>query len=171
MSDHLLADLTVADLEAMGDVLDQIGEASDSMTVEQAVAFREAIGALIKKARLALDLCEMQLVGTLESPRQFGNVLYEVGNKGKWRPNHGTIKGTVKRHSVANEDGEMRDAVDAVDAAIELMYALFVAPSTFPKQGALDRLGLDKPDVGAWKDEGKKVKVTEVPDEVVAQDA
>jgi hypothetical protein len=151
------------DVAAMIDVLADLGESSDSMTVEEAVALRESMVELRKKAGEVLGLADTQLVTVLESPREFDGQLYEIKSDGKWRPLHHKIDAAVKDAAMIDRStGEKRSASAAVDVAIGLMSACYVAPSTFPKTGALDALGLDKDDVGLLERAGKKVSVTEV---------
>lgn len=154
------------DIAAMADVLDGMAEDTDSLSVEAAVALRESVIELRRRAATLLGLIDTQLVSVLESPREFNGIRYSIVNDGKWRPMHSKIKAAVKRDAVAidTETGEMRSAAEAVDHAVETMYALFVSPSTFPKTGGLDDLSLDKGDVGRFEVSGRKVSTEEVRD-------
>lgn len=158
--------MTPADLLAMADVLDDVGEETDSMTVEQAVEMREAIAELIRRARGVMGLCDAQLVSILESPRQFGGSIYSVVPDGKWRPLHENVRSAVIRAAAADEDGAIRGGRLAAEEATKIMYDLFVAASTMPKTGALERLGLVKDDVGLFERAGKKLRVEPAPLEV-----
>lgn len=151
------------ELAAMGDVVDQMCEQTDALSVEDAVMWRESVIELRRRAATLLGLIDTQLVNVLESPREFDGIRYWIGKDGKWRPLHAKIKSEVKRAAVMDhETGELFDARGAADRAIEMMYELFVSPATFPKTGGLDRLGVDKEDVGTFDETGRKVKTEEV---------
>jgi hypothetical protein len=157
--------VTAADILAAVDILDDVGESSDSLTVEDAVVLLQAVEEVMAAARRAVGLLNTQLVATLESPRQFGNKVYEIVNDGKWRPEHGAVKAAVKIASVVDANGELRHPTDAVERCMSLLYALYVSPSQMPKVGGLDALGLDKADVAEFDRAGRKVRVTEIVEE------
>lgn len=150
----------IHDIEAMSDVLNDIGEASDTLGVQDGLETHQALTELKRKVTETIGLIETQMVSVLESPRVMEGMRYEVANNGKWRPDHMAIQGAVKKDCVVDENGEMRHATDAVDRAISRLYALFVANATMPKTGGLDDLGLDKSDVARFEGSGKKLKVT-----------
>jgi hypothetical protein len=158
---------TTADIQAITDVVTAYTNESDSLTVEQGVEFLDVLNELKRTVTAAISMTEMQMCSILESPRIMNGKQYEVKSAGKWRPDHSSVKAAVKRASVADpETGEMRTVFDAADQAMELMYALYVAPSTMPKTGALEKLGLDKGDVGHYERSGIRLSVTEVPHEM-----
>ncbi len=156
------SDIRPADIEAIGDVLAIINEQSDSLEIEEAVDLLRAVQELGSRCRTTIGLLSQQLVQVLESPRTFDGTLYEVVNDGQWRPDHSSIKGAVKRAAAVNEDGEFRDPADAAEEAMELMYALFVSPATFPKTGGIERLGKKKSEVGRFEEKGRKLRETKV---------
>lgn len=125
---------------------------------------REAVVKLMSAARMTLSLLDTQLVNTLESPRPINGMLYEVKKSdGKWRPDHSKVTAAVKRSAVVDlETGEMFEAPDAAERAIAFMEDLYIAPSTMPKVGALEKLGLKRWDI-ASQDAGKPtLKVTPI---------
>ena len=150
--------MTPQDVLASIDVLNDVDEDTDSMSIEDAVAMREAVITLMSAARMTLALIDTQLVTTLESPREINGMRYEVKKSdGKWRPDHMPVDAAVFRHSVADpETGELMDARMAAQAAIDMMADLYRSASTMPKTGALDKLGLKKWDV-AEQEPGKPV--------------
>ena len=158
--------MTPNDIRAAIDVLVDLQNDSDSLSVEDAVANREAVVELMASCRVTLDLLDLQLIKVLESPRTIAGTLYEIkDNDGKWRPDHSKVQAAVKRASIVNADGEVRDTHDAVDQAMITMEDLYVAASTMPKVGALDRLGLKKWDV-AEQERGKQtLKTTPIVEE------
>ena len=71
------------DIAAMIDVIAELNETTDSMTVEEAVHVRESVVELRRAANVLLGLCDTQLLAVLESPREFDGMRYSVGNDGK----------------------------------------------------------------------------------------
>ena len=149
------------------DVLADVDENSDSLDVETAVAYREALQEMMGRLRMTLSLIDTQLVSVLESPRPINGNLYEVRKSdGKWRPDHSKVDNAVKRVSqIDPETGEMFKGGEAVDRCMAIMADLYRSASTMPKVGALDKLGLKKWDV-AEQEPGKPVlKVTPIVEE------
>lgn len=146
------------DIAAMMDVLDEMSESTDGLDVEQAVELRESIVELRRRAATVLGLVDTQLINTLESPREFDGQRYRIGMEGKWTPYHDKVTAAVKERAIVDtETGEFREAGPAVEEAIRLMRECYVAPATFPKTGALGKMGLEKSDVGFF--EGKRPKL------------
>jgi hypothetical protein len=151
----------------MIDVLDDMNESTDSLEVEAAVLLRESVVELRRKAGELLGLIDAQLIATLESPREFNGQRYRIGNDGKWEPFHDKVVAAIKdRALIDRATGEVRGSGPAIEEAIRLMADCYVAPSTFPKTGALERMGLEKSDVGRFDGKRKKVIVEPVKGEV-----
>ena len=154
------------DIGAMCDVIADMTETTDSMTVEEAVHLRESIVEMRRQAATLLGLIDTQLVTILESPRVIEGILYEVKSEGKWRPDHGKIVAAVKQHSVVDtETGEMSTAPEATERAMKFMKDLYVSPSGMPKSGGLSKLGLDKSDVAHYEKSGNRLSATAVVEE------
>ena len=157
MSDDLHPDIL-----AMLDVVDDMAEDTDSLDVEAAILLRESVVELRRRANVLLGLIDTQLISTLESPREFNGQRYRIGKDGKWEPFHDKVVAAIKERSVVDrETGEIRTPGHAAEEAIRLMAACYVAPSTFPKTGALEAMGLEKSDVGRF--DGKRQKVVVEP--------
>lgn len=151
------------DIAAMENVLQDLQGQIESMDVEQSIIMLEAVKSLKAKAHETIAHIEVWLADILESPRQIGGNLYEVKNAGKWRPDHDSIKKHAHVAAFADkESGEVYGGMEAAERAVEIMYDLFVSPSSMPKTGALERLGLDKSDVADFHREGKRISVTNV---------
>ena len=150
------------DIRAMMDVIDEMSNGTDSMSIEDAVALRDSVVELRRAAAVLLGFIDTQLVNTLESPREINGMSYRIGNKGKWRPDRMIIDSRVRRAALADENGEIRPAGEAVDEAIRIMNSCYVANATFPKTGALEALGLDKTEVGTFEGSGKELKIDAV---------
>jgi hypothetical protein len=153
--------MTPQDVLASVDVLNDVDENTDSMGIEDAVAMREAVVALMSAARMTLALIDTQLVNTLESPREIHGMRYEVKKSdGKWRPDHSKVNNVVKTRAYIDPDtGEVLGSSTAAERAIAMMEDLYVSASTMPKVGALDKLGLKKWDC-ATQEPGKPVLKT-----------
>jgi hypothetical protein len=157
------------DVAAMGDVLDEVNELSDSLTIEEAVAMLEAVKQLGAAVRTTIGLLETQLCNILESARTIDGRRYEIKNDGKWRPDHSKVEAAVKRYALVDTTtGELFEASAAVDRAMMAMKNLYVTPQGMPKVGGLEALGLDKPDVARFEKQGKRLSVQEVIPDVVA---
>jgi hypothetical protein len=155
------------DIAAMTDVLEDMVEDTDSLDVESAIVLRESIVELRRKANVLLGLIDTQLISILESPREFGGQRYRVANEGRWLPYHDKVVAEVKKRAVVDlETGEVRSPGEAAEEAIKLMADCYVSPSAMPKTGALDRMGIDKSDVGRFDGKGKKIAVEPVKPEV-----
>jgi hypothetical protein len=154
---------TVHEIEAMRSVVDDIVGDVESFDVERALEMLQALQGMASHLRQAIGAVETHLCDVLESPREFNGKLYEIKNAGKWRPDHDEIKNRVRAASAVNAaTGELIDRQTAVETAVDIMYDLFVSPSTMPKTGGLERLGLDKPDVADFERQGKRVSILDV---------
>lgn len=153
--------VTLADLQAVGDVVDWVAEQTDSMTVEEAVTIGEALKDLAAKITIARTLCDTQVKTLLDGqPARIGDKVIVERQTGKWRPDQTRIKRrVVGMASCDPTTGELRTASEAADAAVNLMYALFVSPSQMPKQGGMQKLGIDTPDIAEWEITGSELKV------------
>ena len=157
------------DIAAMDDVVDAAIEQSDDLDLEAAYALRGALAAHFKKVRLAIDMLEMRVAKLLDGQPKIvhtadGNsVALVVKDEGKWRPDQKLIRLKLSSASLYDADGvKLRKMVDVAGRAVDLMYDCFVAPAAMPKQGALDKLGLDKPDIADWVKTGTKLVETKL---------
>jgi len=153
--------VTTADLQAVGDVLDWVAEQTDSMTIEEAMALIDVLAEIGKKVTMAKSLCETQVKTLLDGqPAKIGDKVVVERQTGKWRPDQTRIKRRVVGMSGCDPStGELRSGTQAAEAAVDLMYALFVSPSQMPKQGGLQKLGIDTADIAEWEITGSELKV------------
>jgi len=156
--------MNVHDIEAIGDVLDQIAEAADSLDAKESVEFMVALNAVNAKLKIAMTLCETQAKRTLDGqPIKVGDTLYVEKDTGKWRPDQSRIRArVVSMAAVDLATGEIVAGPIAAERAVDMMYQLFVSPSTMPKVGGLDYLGLDKRDVADWERTGTALEAVEL---------
>lgn len=155
--------VTTGDLQAVGDVVDWVAEQTDSMTLEEAVTIGEALRELTAKIALAKALCDTQVKTLLDGqPARVGDKIIVERKTGKWRPDQNRIKRRVVGMAGCNPStGELRTGPQAAEAAVDLMYALFVSPSQMPKQGGMQKLGIDTPDIAEWEITGSELKVVD----------
>lgn len=150
---------SLADIHAMCDVLDDIGEASDDIPSIDAIEIKDAITALRTKATTVIGLLDVQILSELDGqPIQHNDRIFTAERTGKWRPDQSRIRSHVVRAACVNDDGEMLPTRDAVDRAVRIMNDLFVSPATVPKQTGLKLLGLTNKDVCDWEHTGTKLK-------------
>lgn len=155
---------SLADIQAMLDVLDDIASRADDLTPEYAAPIYEALGGLAAKVRDVRSLYETRLKQTLEQPAVIGTKAYAVKRDGKWRPDHQAIKSNIISTAILDTaTGELRDPTDAAVMAVDLTYDLFVADKTEPKVAGLARIGFkDKKEASRWEHTGSRLVVTEL---------
>ena len=160
--------MTPDDIRAASDVLVDLQNDSDSLDIETAVAYREAVNELMTAVRSTLGLIDMQLVKILESPREINGMRYEVRKSdGKWRPDHMLVDQAVQQQSLIDTStGEFREPKEAVQEAMAIMSDLYRSASTMPKVGALDKLGLKKWDIAEQEPGKPALKTTPVVEDV-----
>jgi hypothetical protein len=154
---------TTQDIKAVTDLVESVTNESDSHTIESGIDMLEVLAELKRAVTTAASMIEMHLCSILESPRVINGKKYEVKSAGKWRPDHNLVHATVKKASIADENGEIRSPYDAAEEAIAFMHALYVSPSAMPKTGALEKLGLDKGDVAHYERTGNRLSVEDTP--------
>lgn len=153
-------EVTLADLQAVGDVVDWLAEQSDSLTAETAIVMAGALDALAKKVAMAKALCETQAKKLLDGqPVKVGDTVYVEKATGKWRPNQNRIRSVIVSRSLYDQNGEKVDEpAHAVERAVTIMYEMFVSPSQMPKVGAMKSLGIANDDVADWEKTGSELK-------------
>jgi hypothetical protein len=158
---------TTADIRAVTDLVTEVTNESDTLTMESGIDMLDVLADLKRAVTTATSMIEMHLCSILESPRVINGKKYEVKSAGKWRPDHNLVQASVKKASVVDHNGEIRTVFDAVEEAMAAMHALYVSPSSMPKTGALEQLGLDKGDIAQYERTGNRLSVTELPNENV----
>lgn len=158
---------STGDFIAMIDVLTELGNESDSLSADEAIAALEALGQLASEVKRCESLVTTALKIHLEDgSRQLGGRVYALGEEGKWRYRHAHIDRVVHHAAMqTGVDAETGEIVTetAVRHAIRLMAGLYRSASTVPKKGVLQDLGFDDtPDVADWEKTGKKIKVIDL---------
>lgn len=156
--------ITVADIEAAIDVLDQLTDEIDSFDAAVAIRTSDALAVLRGRVDLAMSLLKSRTLTAMDGqPIQVDKTVFYTKPSGKWRPDWRRIETAVVDAIMAREiSGRGR-----VWAAVDLMRELYVSPSTVPKTGALEKMGLDLKDVARWEkgvDELKREHVEDDPE-------
>jgi hypothetical protein len=99
----------------------------------------------------------------IEQPVLVGRVVWSKTPVTKKRPNAPLVDRQVVRVAAhPDPDGVMPTAYEAAQAAVELMKALYVAPSTVPKVGGIKKIGLEYGEVINEEHTGYELKRTEI---------
>jgi len=152
--------LNIHDIEAMCLIVDDFTEMADSLSVEESVRYKHAFSLLKGKVELALSMMTQQAIATLEgTPKEIDGVVYVPHDTGKWRPDQKRIRYEVSVKSCYDPNtGEVLEAQQAASRAVDIMYDLFVAPKTKPKDAGLKKLGLAMKDVADWEVTGVELR-------------
>lgn len=160
-----MRDITIPDIEAFVDVLNQISDEATvgGMSVERAAALLQALQSVKKPLADATSFLETAALTALEgTPRLIGNKVYSQTPNRKKRPNHPSIQAGVHRYARWDENYEPYETEVAVDRAIAAMQALFVAPATPPKTEGLKLLKITNDDAFEWVTISNDLKITDV---------
>ena len=153
--------ITPADILAATDVLTQAQNESDDMPFVVAVALREAVTELKRRATETVGLLEMEMLRQVEAgSKTVGGVTYIAVNDNKDAWDHDAIEARVveaaKGIATDHETGVM-DPAEAARRAAWLMRKIYVSPSTTAKTGALGELDLDATDVRTRTKKGRRL--------------
>lgn len=159
--------ISLSDLDAMLDVLGELLEQVDDMDAKQAILFRDKADDVRRKADEVKAFMNSRALTTLDGqPIRVGDNVYMPKPTGKWRTDHEKIKNLVAVRAFNKPDGSgFENPRTAASKAVNMMYALFVSPSSVPKQGTLDQLGVDLKDFATYERTGKELKVVVVGEE------
>lgn len=159
-----MAEITPADILAAGDVVDQLTEASDQLSLERAAPLRDALNVVKKKVADCISMVETRMLATVEKGAQtIGSTTFSRKVETKWRPDQEMIRRQVVKQAAWDHNGEALPAVDAAANAVNLMYQLFVSPSQMPKAEGLTSLRLFKSDVAVEVVTGAHIETKEAP--------
>lgn len=159
-----MSEITIADLRAVGDVADALAEQSDGLSAEQSVQLLTAAREAKAKLQAAIDMLEAQALTTIEQPILVGKTAWTKKPEFKRRPNWVLIRSTVidQASAPSQETGEFPHPRDAAEAAVSMMAALYVSPSTSPKTGGVKALGLSLEDATVEEHTGFALKAVEL---------
>lgn len=136
-----MAEITKADIEAVIQVLDSLGEQSDSLSQSQALQFRNVLEVLDSVLKRTRSMVDTQCLHLLEQPVIFNGKRWVKTRKFVRRFRHTDIARRVADRSVYDpETGEMLDARTAVALALHKFQKIYCSDSTDAKLGELKRL-------------------------------
>lgn len=159
-----MEDVTIHDLAACGDVFDWLYENADSLSAEKAIEMLEAAQQLHGRLRSAIHMLETQALKSIEQPILIGRVAYSKKPSIKKRPEQNKIAARVcdLASQPDMDTGEVGTTYDAAVAAVEMMRALYVSPSTQPKVGGVRNIGYKMDDVTTEERTGWELKRIEI---------
>lgn len=143
-----MPDITKADIEAVVQVLDSLGEQSDSLSRSEALQFRGELEVLHSVLLRTRSMVDTQCLHLLEQPVIHEGQRWVKARKFVRRFRHADIAKRVAERSVYDpETGEMYDARTAVALAVGRMQRIYCSDSTTAKVGELERiLGVGDPE-------------------------
>ena len=152
----------LAEIQAMCDVLDQITVRTESMSVEEALEARDGIAILKSSVARMSKAIEKMLLERLEQPKQVGDRIIAVKPKGKWRTNHAQVRTLICHRACVDLDtGQIFNAQDAVQRAVDLVYRAYVTRSDVPTMAFLREFGFKtKQEVSFWEETGTELVET-----------
>lgn len=158
-----MAEVTVADIEAVADLLTALGEQSDELPRGEALRLRHSLEVLHSVLRRTSSMVNTQCLHLLEQPAIVDGERFVKRRKLVRRFHHEKIAKRVAERSVCDtETGEMLDTRTAVAMALNKMLRIYCSSSTVAKTGEMERLlGVGDPeDEGlAWmEDVGPEIR-------------
>lgn len=158
---------TVAELRAIGDVIDAISESSESLEFADTVTVGDELGRVKKRIEDALGLLTTRQLQTLEGVQAqvYGNRVFARRKKYADRFDHEAIIGVAIEQGVeaaTDLDSGAIDPRQAAEAAARAMHKLYLSPSTKAKVSVLEALDVKVSDVRSREFKGYEVNVTEL---------
>jgi hypothetical protein len=158
--------ITTGDIAAFCDVLDLMSEQSDSLSLEDASQLRLELEAVKAKIAETIGLLDTQMKKSMDGQavQSTPTTTVRVVPNLKKRPDHGKIRRLIISRAMVDEDGSRLALMeDAVEAAVDITYQLFVAPSDKPKTTPLkDIFKLWPDDVSTEEKIGETIEVKRV---------
>lgn len=156
--------ITFGDVYAICDVANQLANEADDLTADDAVRFLDAVAAAKKALGDAEAFLRARALTQIEQPIIVDGSAYSKVAAVKKRPDQALVQRKVVAIAAApDENGELPPVVEAVERAVELMAGLYVSPSTVPKVGGVNALGLAIWDVVREEHTGWELKETKLP--------
>lgn len=152
--------ISTNDIAAFRDVLGDIDNGAGEMLLQQAIDMHSTLDATRLKLKATMDLVYTRILNLTKEPVRVDGGMAVSKPTGKWRPVKARIREAVVMRSAYDENGELiEDARAAAERAIDLMWAMYVSPSSVPKTTALEQMRLSKKDVLKWQHTGNELVV------------
>lgn len=155
-------EITIADIDAACDVINEVKEHSDQVAFELAAGQRAALIRVRKAAEEAIVMLETELLRQVEqNPRKVGGLTYARGPKKVTTWSHEVILDRAWKKALGdamNSDGAVD--WDLLGQAIrELVTDLYLSPSVKAKTGGLSYIGLKPEQVSSETTKGTALVV------------
>jgi len=129
-----------ADLEAICDLLVDLANDADGLTLEEGVDLWKASLDVLAQTKTTISMLETRIKDELESPKQIDNVVYRRKPKGVDRFDHpGIARAVLDQVRIDYATGEVRDLTPAVEA-LRLFTTIYLSASSQAKKSALRSL-------------------------------
>lgn len=159
-----MPEITKADIEAIVQVLNSLGEQSDELPRDAALRLRGELEVLHSVLRRTQALVNTQCIKLLELPAICDGERYVKRRKFVRRYRHFDIAKRIAERSVVDyETGEILDARTAVAQALHKAVKIWCSDSTMAKQGEMTRLlgvgDAEEEGLAFMEDVGTEIKV------------
>jgi hypothetical protein len=139
------------DLQAARQVVHEVGEESDDMDFTAAIQLRRELQRLAATVKSSLSLVETEMLRQVEkNAKTVNGVTYARTANKVARTDHERLLSLAYKRALGDatnpEDGSV-DWTLVGEAMSNIMTSLYLAPSTTPKAGGLDFLGVEPSDV------------------------
>lgn len=154
--------VTVGDIAAFEDVLNLIIEQSDEFDIDHAAELKALLTGTTAKIAEVQSMLDTQIRKLMDGATRVitSGRAVEIEPEVKRRPDWSKIRSRVISRALRDEDGERYAIIeDAVESAVDLMYGLYVSPSTKPKATGVKAIGCSMDDVTTEEKTGDKVVV------------
>lgn len=156
-------EITVADIDAACDVINEVKEASDQVAFELAAGQRAALVRVKKAAEEAIAMLETEMLRQVEkNPRKVGGLTYASGPKKVTTWSHELILDRAWKKALADATNSEDGTVDwdlLGQAMRELVTDLYLSPSVKAKTGGLGYVGLKPEQVSTETTKGSVLVV------------
>jgi hypothetical protein len=158
------------DLKAMADVLIQLADESDGLSLEDGLGLLADLDSVGQCVKATSSIIESEVKRRLEGgSQQIGTSIFWLGQKGVDRWDHDEVaRRVIDRLRVDRETGEIRDVSAAIEAW-RLFRDIYLSPSTQGKKTALaaltDEADLEGAGLLRWERNGTRIKSKEITDD------
>lgn len=162
----MIEPISTNDIAAFDDVLGDLEGEADDMGLQRALDMHDTLEATRLKLKATMGSIYTRILNLTKEPVRVDGGVAVSKPTGKWRPLKANIREAVVMRSAYDTNGELiANPRAAAERAIELMWAMYVSPSTIPKSGALEQMKLEKKDVMKWQQTGNELVIKTI-DEV-----
>lgn len=148
----------IPDIAAFLDVLVDLQCEAGDMTLGRTVEMLDALDGVAARLKAVTGAVKTQQLLLTKEPVVHAGTVYASKPTGKWRPDKPKIRRQVIGKATHTKDGEpITDPEVVAGNVYDLMAALYVSPSTEPKSGGIELLGVKKKELMHWQHTGHEV--------------